>query len=166
MDCTHGNFCQSIDTGEVSSYLEYMSAVRLLTIGCALLGAAVSLYFTLATFHLVREDLIKGMPVCNIRGEKQRIVDTFYGRVFYVPNSVIGLVYYLALIVYGLLWWNTSGPVIDTGWLVVSFGVVIFSIYLFRSLIVKLRTLCKLCILTHILNLGIFITFVLKYYRR
>lgn len=132
--------------------------------GCALLGAAVSLYFTLVTYHLVREDLIESMPVCRIRGKKQRIVDTSYGRVLYLPNSIFGLMYYLALIVYGLLWWNTSGPVIDAGWLVVSFGVVMFSVYLFRSLIVKLQTLCKLCILTHILNLGIFIIFVIKYY--
>lgn len=140
-----------------------MDLPQYLIIVLAAFGELVALYFSLATYHLVREDLIESMPVCNVHGKKQRIVDTFYGRVFYLPNSMYGILYYLLVSVYTLIWWQTKFPVIDTAAVVVSFGVFVFSVFLYWSLRNRLYTICKLCITTHVINTVIFLLFGWRY---
>lgn len=137
-----------------------MGLLKILIIFLTSLGIVISLYFTLATYHIIREDFIESMPICNIRGQKKRIVDTRYGRVFFLPNSVFGTIYYMGLLVSVAGWWSTWPHWFELGVTLLSISVVIFSVYLFWSLYAKLRTPCRLCIASHLINLlisGIFI---------
>ena len=120
-------------------------------------GIFIAAYFSLATYHIIPEDLIETLPVCNVHGKPERIVDTFYGRVFYLPNSLYGLLYYSGML-FSVITWGSVWP---RGYLtfgfVASAGVLIFSGFLYWSLRKRLFTLCRLCITSHLLNLGIFI---------
>jgi len=133
-----------------------MELLKILLLLLASLGILISLYFTLATYRVIQENFIESMPICDIRGQKKRIVDTRYGRVFFLPNSVFGMVYYMGILAYVAGWWGTWPAWVELGITLLSFGVVVFSVYLFWSLFARLRTPCRLCIASHLINLFIF----------
>lgn len=140
-----------------------MVIVRFILLFASALGFLVSMYFSLATYNIIREDLIESMPVCNLHGEKQRIVDTKYGRVLWLPNSLYGLLYYTGIFGVGVYGWLQQPPVIEYGLLTGSAGVVGFSLFLFWALLKKLRTPCRLCITSHILNIIIFVLLSIRW---
>ncbi|MCF7804282.1 MAG: vitamin K epoxide reductase family protein [Candidatus Marinimicrobia bacterium] len=129
----------------------------------AIVGALIALYFSLATYQIVREDLIESMPVCNVHGERERIVDTFYGRVFFLPNSIYGFVYYMTLLVTAIFYWQQITGFWAMAYLIGSGFVAVFSLFLFWSLQVKLNTMCRLCVTSHVINLIIFGIFGVRY---
>lgn len=141
-----------------------MKPGQILLLGITVIGEAISLYFTFATYHVVPENFIESMPICNIQGERMRIVDTRYARVFYLPNSVYGMVYYLVLFLATIGWWTLWPTPVEFFFFLVSLLVTLFSGYLFWSLFKKLRTPCRLCIISHFLNLSISILLGYRYF--
>jgi uncharacterized membrane protein len=89
---------------------------------------------------------------CSVLGH------TPYARLLGVPNWYFGILFYAAIIIVGIA--NIS--------LVTLFGLagsvlsIVFSIILVWSLIVKLKTFCRYCYVSHATNLAIFITLILS----
>ncbi|MEE9217727.1 MAG: vitamin K epoxide reductase family protein [Acidobacteriota bacterium] len=83
------------------------------------------------------------------------ILSTPYARAFGPPNSLLGIFYYLMLLGLALAGPEAPGAALRAGFMVLSWGVVVFSIYLAWSLIFRLRTACVLCFFSHVVNLGL-----------
>lgn len=106
----------------------------------ALCGLLNSLYFTLVYFRVVRPDSSMLPSFCWLGKEAcQEVVFTPYGRVFGVPNSVLGLVFYLVIADTGLSLLLTGRSHRLDFALAASAGCVLMGIYLVWALLVKLR---------------------------
>jgi uncharacterized membrane protein len=126
----------------------------------SLVGLLISTYFTAVSYHWIRPDERWIPRFCRL-GEKTcaTIVFTPRARVFGLPNSVLGQVYYLALIVAvpaGLL---ERGEVY-TLFFAASSITVLLGIYLSYSLLFLTKVPCKLCFTSHGINLVLFLLLV------
>src|SRR5437660_10214969 len=75
-------------------------AVRLGLIVCSLAGFLISLYFTLVTYRLMKPDQRFIPPVCRMSGDScLSIVESPQARLFGVPNSLLGIAFYLGVFV-------------------------------------------------------------------
>ena len=125
--------------------------------GLCVVGFGISSYFTGVAYHWVRPDTRWIPAVCRM-GEKTcaTIVFTPRARVFGVPNSVLGLLFYTTLAVVAI-----SGGLDDRGVLLVCLGAsgltVLVGIYLTYTLLFVTRVNCVLCFTSHAINLVLFI---------
>lgn len=84
-----------------------------------------------------------------------RILDTPYARVFGLSNAAYGLAWYVilgALATWALI---TGELLLCVGLMVVAAGTVLLAVYLIWALLVKLETICPLCLLGHGVNASI-----------
>lgn len=120
----------------------------------AVLGFMSSLYFTLVHYRVMRPDAKFVPRSCQLSEETcQVILSTPDARVFGIPNFLLGLGYYLGLILlsmFGLVHPSTRGYEVL---MVLSLFTVFLGVYLTHSLMLKLRVVCVLCIACHIINL-------------
>ncbi len=121
----------------------------------ALAGLAVSSYFTGVSYGLLPADWRVIPRVCRLEARTCRqILDTREARVFGVPNSAVGMAYYLVL---GLA--AALGDRLPAPWpallLAAAWGTVALGGYLTYRLLAVLRVPCPLCLFSHALNLGI-----------
>lgn len=80
---------------------------------------------------------------------------------FGIPNYILGLGFYSFVLVSAFITLNNT-MILAMG--LISIASLIFSIYLAYVLIFKIRIMCKLCFLSHIINLlitGLFIKMLL-----
>ncbi|SRR2546426_869903 len=128
-------------------------AFRLGLIVCSLTGLLLSLYFTLVTYRLMKPDQRFIPPVCRMSGDScLSIVDSPQARLFGVPNSLLGIVYYLGVLlaaIGGVL----PSTMLYKGLIAVSICTVLIGMYLMYSLLAVLKVRCVLCFTGHILNL-------------
>lgn len=119
------------------------------------LGILISIYFVL-TYHGFTLPSSKLIPIhiCS-KGTCHNILKTRFSNVFKVPNFYLGLIYYL--VVFFSTFFVLEKNILF-GFLIVSWLVVLFSIYLVYALIFKLKTNCNLCFTAQVINLliGIF----------
>ena len=139
-----------------------MIYLKLLTVLCSVSGAAISLYFILATYRIIADDLIGRLPICNVDGTEKRIVDTSFGRILRIPNSIYGFLYYLGILILTLGWWGQWSEQLLFMISTLSCIVVLFSIFLYFVLTKKLETTCPLCVTTHIINAVLFLIFITR----
>ena len=116
-----------------------------MVLGLALVGAALSTYFTLAYYGWIEAH---ALPAAFCRREERScltILQTPYARLFGVPNSLLGLLLYLAVIALAALalagtpplwlWWFT--------FIGAAFSVLLAP-YLIWALVARLQTWCRL----------------------
>jgi uncharacterized membrane protein len=128
-------------------------AARIGLIACSLTGLLISLYFTLVTYRLMKPDQRFIPPVCRMSGDScLSIVDSPQARLFGVPNSLLGILYYLGVFVAAIGNLTPSTMLYD-GLLAVSIGTLLIAAYLIYSLLAVLKVRCVLCLTGHILNL-------------
>lgn len=127
----------------------------------AVVGFLDSLYFVLVAYRLMRPDPRWLPPVCRMdEASCARIVDTREGRLFGVPNGLLGLAYY------GLVAAAATVAVATGRWIACAFLVAFASlsmstsVYLAWALIARLRVVCAFCFLAHALNLALLILIV------
>lgn len=144
--------------------------LRLCIVLFSLAGLADALYFTLAYYGRIR----KARWVPEILRAREgsscvTVVRTPYARVFGVPNSLLGIVYYVLLLV-----WITfvprhasiSGSVLrpfeTLGLLLMgaSFSSVVLGFYLIYALRRILYTRCLFCYAAHAINLILFVLLI------
>ncbi len=129
--------------------------VNALTTLLACLGLYISLYFTLVHCSLV-QPAIRWIPAfCTMTNQTcHRIAQSRQARIFRIPNSLLGIAYYLGLI--GL---HTSGQPPTHAWLLIeraaAWVAVALGAYLSYALMRQLRTPCRLCYLSHLINLAL-----------
>jgi len=139
-------------------------------------GLADSFYFTLAYYGRVRK--LKWIPeiLCAREGSScVTVVQTPYARVFGVPNSLLGVFYYLSLI-----YWTGMGTpvgfefeigdryrVLRMEWLLIpaSAVTVLLGFYLVYALRRKLHVDCPLCYAAHAINVVLFVLLILNFRR-
>ena len=139
----------------------------------SLLGLANAFYFTLAYYGRIKK--ARWVPEILCAREDSScvtVVQTPYARVFGVPNSLLGIVYYFLLIL-----WSFKDEVIPLDvpfrgtyhavgdpiyiLIVASFITVLLGFYLIYALRRKLHTHCPLCYLGHAINASLFVLLIL-----
>ncbi len=139
-----------------------MIYLKAITLVCSGAGLVISAYFILATFRIISGKVIGALPVCTVQGTEKRIVDTKFGRILYIPNSIYGFFYYLGIFLLSIVWWNVWSDRLLFLISILSGCVVLFSIFLYFALVKKLHTKCKLCIFTHWINATLFLVFIIR----
>jgi len=146
--------------------------LRILICALALVGLADSLYFTFAYYGRIKKARWIPAILCAREGSScVTVVQTPYARVFGVPNSLLGIVYYLLLIAGAARNWACGIP----GYLVLSHAAVAFCLamlivvsagttllgfYLIYSLRRKLHVDCPLCYTAHAINAALLVLLV------
>lgn len=123
------------------------------------LGMYISLYFTLVYFGVISPDIRFIPTVC--RPDKpscHSIIHHPHARFFGLPNFILGIGYYLLVIMY-VVFQPSGFP--ETGLTFVSWLVVALGVFLIYSLFAVVRVPCRLCLISHGLNLfiALFLTF-------
>lgn len=143
--------------------------IELLIIALALAGLALSIYFTFAYYGRIKKSRWVPEILCAREGSScVTVVQTPYARVFGVPNSLLGILYYLGLIIWLPLRIEGGGgyaflfliPVV--GLAVASVVSVLLGFYLIYALRVKLRIDCPLCYTAHAINAALLILLILQ----
>ena len=147
--------------------------LRALVVLLSLAGLADALYFTLAYYGRVKKARWVPQILCAREGSScVTVVQTPYARVFGVPNSLLGIVYYLMLIGWAVLggeWsivWVRPQSTVAFHWfrwgLVAMSGMtVLLGSYLICALRRKLHVDCPLCYTAHAINAALLVLLVL-----
>jgi uncharacterized membrane protein len=145
--------------------------LRLFILLLSLGGLADALYFTLAFYGRIRKARWVPEIFCAREGSIcVTVVRTPYARVFGVPNSLVGIVYYVLLIVWTMFvprYVSISGhvwrPFETLGLLLfgASVSTVVLAFYLIRALRRVLHTGCPLCYAAHAMNIILFVLLIL-----
>ncbi len=126
----------------------------------ALIGLLVSTYFTAVGYRWMRSDPGWIPPVCRLdEGTCAAVIFTPQARLLGVPNSLLGQVYYLALLV-GVLRGAALRPPWVYGYLLLAAATVVLAAYLSYSLIYVLRVRCPLCFASHAINTALFLLLI------
>ena len=133
-----------------------------LLIGLSVIGLLISTYFTAVAYRWVRPDVRWVPSFCRMDEQTcASIVFTPQARLFVLPNSVLGQLYYLAIllgVVFG--WIDGPGP-LPVSYVVASALTVSLGVYLSYALLFVNRVACPLCFTSHGINLIIFLVLVL-----
>jgi uncharacterized membrane protein len=137
-------------------------------------GLANALYFTLAYYGRVKKARWVPEILCAREGSScVTVVGTPYARVFGVPNSLLGIIYYILVIVWaaGTPWrhgfsYSADGSPVPFGFsglIVFASGLTaVLGLYLIYALRRKLHTHCPLCYLGHGINALLLVLVVLR----
>ena len=127
----------------------------------AALSFLISSYFTAVAYRWIKPDAHWIPSFCRM-GEQTcaSIVFTPRARVFGLPNSILGQVFYVALIAAVVGEFLFTKPLIYV-YLLVSLVTVLLGMYLSYSLLFLTRVPCKLCFNSHAINLVIFVLLVI-----
>ena len=145
--------------------------LRLFIVLLSLVGLADSLYFTFAYYGRIRKARWVPETFCAREGSScVTVVRTPYARVFGIPNSLLGILYYVAL----LAWigfaprhLNISGHIFRSFetvglWLLgASLLTVLLGFYLVYALRRVLGVHCPLCYAAHAINVALFVLLIL-----
>lgn len=142
-----------------STLLSSVMLMRFLLVVLAMIGTYISVYFTLVYYNLLPANA-RFIPNFCRPGERscQSIVHHTHARILGLPNFLLGIGYYLVIIVSGVfqLSEQLAASVIVLSWLVVGLGL-----FLVYSLFSVVKVPCCLCLISHGLNLliAILVTF-------
>jgi uncharacterized membrane protein len=127
--------------------------IGLIIILQAATGFLISLYFTLVYYGILTADQRYIPDSCRMEERTcQQIIHTTEARLFGLPNSLIGLWYYLLVIISTV----TPGIVPHKIMIIASASTVAVGIYLSYVLIMKLKIPCILCFTGHGINASLF----------
>jgi len=130
--------------------------VELLLTSCAFAGLGIALYFSLVYYRIVEADS-KWIPsFCRMeKGACMRILDTPEAKVLGLPNSVLGVFYYGAILFVPIQRFEVL-------FLIASIFSVGLGMYLVHTLAFRLKTHCLLCYTAHGINLVIANLFIVR----
>ena len=145
--------------------------LRLSIVLLSLAGLADALYFTLAYYGRIRKARWVPEILCAREGSNcVTVVRTPYARVFGVPNSLLGIVYYVLLLVWIMFVPRHAGiaghvlkPFEILGLLLLgaSLASVVLGSYLIYALRRILYTHCPLCYAAHAINAVLLVLLIL-----
>ena len=128
----------------------------------ASIGFFISSYFTSVSYRWIQPD-VKWIPSFCRMGEKtcSSIIHTPRARIFKLPNSVFGQVFYLVLL--ATFWGDfVLNPIVYYCLIFASSLTVLLGLYLTYSLLFLTRVSCKLCFTSHAINFVIFVLLIIK----
>ncbi len=140
----------------------------------ALAGLVNALYFTFAYYGRVKNSRWVPEILCAREGSScVTVVQTPYARVFGVPNSLLGILYYLAVIGWTLGGTRVRDAGVHVGSLAVSSGglliaasglTVALGFYLIFALRRRLHVDCPLCYTAHAMNAALLVLLIVLAY--
>ena len=148
--------------------------LRVLICVLSLVGLADSLYFTFAYYGRIRKARWIPEILCAREGSAcVTVVQTPYTRVFGLPNSLLGIVYYILLIAGATESWSFgfsfyfhfTNFVVPLGMailILISACTVLLGFYLVHALRRKLHVDCPLCYTAHAINVAVFVLLVVS----
>jgi uncharacterized membrane protein len=124
-------------------------------------GLYISIYFTLVYYGVIQAENSIMPAFCSMKTHTcQSVLNTRFARVFGVPNSLLGVIYYLVILV--LLSANVLfDPVLLGMLVVVAWFTVALGVYLTYSLFFIIKTPCPLCLAGHAINLALAVLFTM-----
>jgi len=131
----------------------------------SLVGLWNAFYFTFAYYGRVKKARWIPEVLCAREGSScVTVVQTPYARVFGLPNSLFGIIYYAVLI----LW--TAVSALAPAWFIwlliaASAVTVVLGFYLVYALNVMLDTHCPLCYMGHAINAMLFVLLIFAGFR-
>jgi len=120
-------------------------------------GLLIATYFTAVAYRWVRPDV--GWVPAFCRMDEQTcatIVFTPQARLIGLPNSVLGQVFYVMMLLGVQLEWLSGPDTLRMAYLAASAASVGIGVYLSYALVFTLRVPCPLCFTSHGINLVIF----------
>ncbi|MGD0227987.1 MAG: vitamin K epoxide reductase family protein [Terriglobia bacterium] len=148
--------------------------LRVLICVLSVAGFADSLYFTFAYYGRIRKARWIPEILCAREGSAcVTVVQTPYTRVFGVPNSLLGIIYYLLLIAGATGNWSFGFNLyVHFTYFVVPLGLamlilisactVLLGFYLVYALRRELHVDCPLCYTAHAINVAVFVLLVVS----
>jgi len=131
-----------------------MNAAGLSAIALATVGLYIAAYFILVFYGYLNANTRLIPSVCRLEERTcQTVLGTKYARVFGVPNSLLGVLYYLIVIAVLLIGWVT--PALAVGLILVAWFTVVLGLYLIYALFFIIRIPCPLCLTGHAINLAL-----------
>jgi uncharacterized membrane protein len=136
--------------------------IALLTFVLALAGLADALYFTFAYYGRIKKARWVPEILCAREGSScVTVVETPYARVFGVPNSLLGIFFYV-----GVAGWTLAGGIVAARWLLwpliaANAVAVALGFYLIYALRHILHTDCPLCYTAHAINAALLVLLIL-----
>jgi uncharacterized membrane protein len=136
--------------------------IPFMTFALALAGLADALYFTFAYYGRVKKARWVPEALCAREGSScVTVVQTPYARVFGVPNSLLGILFYI-----GVVGWTLAGRHVAAPWLVwaliaANAVAVALGFYLIYTLRRILHTDCPLCYTAHAINAALLVLLIL-----
>ncbi len=131
-----------------------MHTATYFAIALAAMGLYIAAYFTLVYYGLMSANTRLMPKVCRLEERTcQTVLGTKYARVFGVPNSLLGVLYYLTVIAILLAGW-TVAPLTEA-LIAVAWFTVVLGLYLAYSLFFIIRIPCPLCLTGHAINLAL-----------
>ena len=111
----------------------------------AFLGFCISLYGFIIEKQIKKNPQYK--PACDISDTVScsKPLLSKYGKLFFVSNSLLGVLFYLSMII---LAWYEQGQLLFYGSLI----SVLVSIILAYILFFKIRSVCLLCLMIYVIN--------------
>jgi uncharacterized membrane protein len=136
-----------------------------IAIALAAVGLYIAAYFTLV-YYGVLEASTKLMPrVCRLEKRTcQTVLSTRFARVFGVPNSLLGIGYYMVVIVLLCTGWIDAPGGVFGGRVGFELGIVVVIVawftvlmgaFLTYSLFFIIKIPCPLCLAGHTINLDL-----------
>ncbi len=130
--------------------------VELLLVSFALAGLSIALYFSSVYYGVIEADNGWIPSFCRMeKGACVKILDTPEAKLLGIPNSVLGAIYYLAILFVPI-------DRFETLFLLASIVSVGLGMYLVRALIGRLKVHCPLCYTAHGINLVIANLFIVR----
>ena len=120
-------------------------------------GLLISTYFTAVTYRWVRPDIRLVPTFCRMDEQTcATIVFTPQARLIGLPNSVLGQVFYVMMLLGVQLGWVYGPDPLRMAYLAASAVSVGIGVYLSYALVFTLRVSCPLCFTSHGINLVVF----------
>jgi uncharacterized membrane protein len=146
--------------------------LRASVIALSIAGLADALYFTFAYYGRVRKSRWVPQVLCAREGSScVTVVRTPYGSVFGVPNSLLGIIYYVLLAIWAVAGQSahltvqinmTSYIITFTGLLIAAGAVTVaLGFYLIFALRRILHIDCPFCYAAHAINLLILVLLII-----
>lgn len=121
-----------------------------------ILGFLISLLFTLVYYKKMRSDALFLPEVCRLEDSTcQTLIRRPEARLLGIPNFLIGLCFYLAVIALSLMPAGAA-PLLERTLVFAGGAAVTFGVFLSYTLIIRLHTHCILCFASHLINACIF----------
>jgi uncharacterized membrane protein len=133
----------------------------------ALAGLVDAFYFTFAYYGRIRKARWVPEILCAREGSScVTVVQTPYARVFGVPNSLLGIFYYVSLFAWVMVGRDVGisfdGFMVSLVWLLIAVSAVtvILGFYLIYALRRKLHTDCPMCYAAHAINAALLVLLI------
>ena len=141
------------------------SASTYVAITLAAAGLYIAAYFTLVYYGVLEASTMLMPRVCRLEKRTcETVLSTRFARVFGVPNSLLGVAYYTAVIVLLSTGWIDALGGIAIGGVglelsvivvIVAWFTVLLGTFLAYSLFFIIRIPCPLCLAAHTINLAL-----------